>query len=438
VRVFCLDTPSGEAFYNVSVAREGAGFFWEGQVNAAGRVTELAGPQKRQITSPQAQPAEVADLVKGNTAFALDLYQEVRAAPGNLLYSPYSISQAAAMAYAGARGETAQQMARTLHYTLPQDRIPPAFNALGLELARRAEGARSPDGRGFRLNVLNAIFGRRGYYLLPGYLEVLAGHFGAPLRLLDFAGAPEESRRSINDWVSEQTGGRIEDLLPPGAVDRSTRVVLANTVYFNAAWYQPFDPGPPGGAPFHLLDGSTINVPVMSQHGWMDVFQANQCLGVELPYTGRELSMVILVPDEGKFPAFEGALDAQRLEAILSTADWRLVSLTMPKFEYQSNFQLKEALSRMGMPAASDPFAADFSGMTGHRELFIDEVFHKAFISVDEAGTEAAAATAITMPPGIPREGPVSITIDRPFIFLIRDLETGTILFIGRVVNPAR
>ena len=390
---------------------------------------------KQRETSPDVNEADVATLTDGNSTFAFDLYQALREEDGNLFYSPYSISLALAMTYAGARGETAQQMTDTLHFILSQDRLHPAFNSLDIELSQRGEGAKGKDEEGFRLNIVNAIWGQEGYKFLSEFLDVLAENYGAGLRPLDFANAPEESRVTINNWVSDQTEGRIEDLIPQGLIDALTRLVLTNAIYFNAAWQHPFNEDMTEDGPFYLLDGGEITVPMMRQTESFSYAESDAYQAVELPYDGRELSMVILLPQAGQFEAFEGLLDAQRVAAILEDLEPRRVALTMPRFEFESSFSLKEALAAMGMPVAFSG-GADFSGMTGNRDLFISDVIHKAFVSVDEAGTEAAAATAVVMKLTAMPEEPVEVTIDCPFVFLIHDLETGAILFVGRVANP--
>jgi len=398
---------------------------------------EVLHSEKPRVTSPDVSEADLATLVNGNSTFALDLYQTIKERGGNLFYSPYSISLALAMTYSGARGETEQQMADTLCFVLSQDRLHPAFNSLDIELSRRGEGAKGKDEKGFRLNVVNAIWGQKDYKFLSEFLDVLAENYGAGLRILDFASAPEESRLTINNWVSDQTEGRIKDLIPQGLIDSLTRLVLTNAIYFNAAWQEPFEEDATHDGTFYLLNGDEITVPMMRQtesfgYGEGDGYQA-----VELPYDGREVSMVILLPTAGNFESFEDSLDAQRLDEIIGGLEYRRVALTMPKFEFDSDFSLGETLAAMGMPVAFSS-GADFSGMTGNRELFIADVVHKAFVSVDEAGTEAAAATAVVMPMAImPPEEPIEVTVDHPFVFLIRDIETGTILFIGRVVNPS-
>jgi len=398
--------------------------------------SEIIRSEKQRVTSPDVNEADLETLVTGNSAFAFDLYQTLREEDGNLFYSPYSISLALAMTYAGARGETAQQMADTLHFVLYQDSLHPAFNSLDIELSQRGEGAKGKDGEGFRLNIVNAIWGQDGYQFLSEFLDVLAENYGAGLRTLDFANAPEESRITINNWVSDQTEDRIEDLIPQGLIDALTRLVLTNAIYFNAAWQHPFSEDITEDGPFYLLDGGEVTVPMMRQTESFSYAEGDEYQAVELPYDGRELSMVILLPRAGQFEAFEGSIDAQVVDAILKGLESRQVALTLPEFEFESYFHLKEILAAMGMPVAFSG-DADFSGMTGNRELFIAEVIHKAFISVDEAGTEAAAATAVVMKEIAAPLEPIEVTIDHPFIFLIRDIETGTILFVGRIVNPS-
>jgi serpin B len=378
-------------------------------------------------------------LVEGNSAFAFDLYGRLAEEHGddNLFYSPYSISLALAMTYAGARGETEQQMADTLHYTLPQDELHPAFNALDQTLASRGEGAEGKDDEGFRLNIANAIWGQKDYSFRDAFLDTLARNYGAGLRVVDFASAPEEARVAINEWVSEKTEGKIEELIPKNVIGSLTRLVLTNAIYFNAAWAEPFEEDRTQDGTFHLLDGSEVTVPMMRQTTSFGYAQGEGYRAVELPYDGRELSMVILLPDAGGFESFEGFLDAERMAAVVEDLGYEQVNLTMPKFEFDAGFSLNDALVAMGM---EDAFSgeADFSGMTGDRSLHISDVIHKAFVSVDEKGTEATAATAVVMAESAAPSQPVEVTVDRPFIFTIRDIETGAVLFVGRVVDPSK
>ncbi len=389
---------------------------------------------EERVTSPDVPTTDLDLLVEGNSNFTFDLYQALRDEDGNLFYSPYSISLALAMTYAGARGETEQQMAEALSFLLEQEDLHPAFNSLDILLAQRGEGAEGKDEDGFRLNIVNAIWGQKDYTFLDEFLDVLAENYGAGLRLVDFISETEKSRVTINDWVSEQTEGRIEDLIPRGVLDVMTRLVLTNAIYFNAAWEYPFEEDATYDGLFNLLDGSEVTVPLMTQTESFKYTEGNGYQAVELPYDGNELSMVILLPEEGQFEAFEGSLDADLVSDIIEELESKEVFLTMPKFEFESEFGLKPALAAMGMPVAFTE-EADFSGMTGVRDLYIAEVIHKAFVSVDEAGTEAAAATAVIMKLTAMPEV-VEMTLDHPFIFLIRDIETGTILFVGRVMNP--
>ena len=396
---------------------------------------ELIKSDKERVTNPDVSQTNLTTLVAGNSEFAFDLYQAIRNADGNLFFSPHSISLALAMTYAGARGDTEQQMADTLRFALPNTQLHPAFNWLDIELGKRGEGAKGKDSEGFRLNIVNAIWGQENYEFLTQFLDVLAENYGAGLRSLDFIEAPEQSRITINEWVSDQTEGKIEDLIPQGLIHSLTRLVLTNAIYFNAAWQYPFEEEMTKDGAFYLLDGSEVTVPTMRQTENFGYAEAEGWQAVELPYDGRELSMVIFLPRTDNFKSFEASLDYQRVDSLIKVFEYRRVNLTMPKFEFESEFRLSDALSTMGMPVAFSA-SADFSGMTGNRELFIQEVIHKAFVSVDEAGTEAAAATAVIMPASMPPGEPIEVTVDRPFIFLIRDIETNSILFVGRVLDP--
>ena len=387
--------------------------------------------------------ADLGELVRGNNAFALDLYHALSGGEGNLFYSPFSISQALAMTSTGARGETLSQMETTLHHRLAQSSLHPAFNALDRTLASRgqAPGGAPNDagevGQHFRLNIANAIWGQDGYHFLPDFLDVLAANYGAGMMAADFAGAPDEARVRINDWVAEETEGKIKDLLPPGIIDESTRLVLTNAIYFNASWLWQFNPRDTEVRPFNLAGGGTVAVPMMTEttkefYGYAryDGYQV-----VDVPYSWGELSMTILLPDEGKLGEFEDSLDSEMLGRIVDDIEIDYVTLTMPLFEFESEFSLDKTLAGMGMADAFDG-RADFSGMTGSRDLWISRVVHKAFVSVDEEGTEAAAATGVVMLTSGPSKEPIEVTVDRPFIFLIRDTGTGTVLFLGRVSNP--
>ncbi len=386
--------------------------------------------------SPQVPSSDLEKLVEGNSAFAFDLYQALREEDGNLFYSPYSISIALAMTYAGARGETEAQMAETMHFLLSQDRLHPAFNALDQDLASRSEGLDEEQGEAFQLNIANSIWGQQDFEFLPEFLDTLALNYGAGLRLVDFIKATEEARQTINQWVEEHTEEKIKDLIPEGVLNELTRLVLANAIYFKAGWFHPFDEGNTREGLFYLLDGSQISVDFMFQEEEFNYTEGEGYEAIELPYVGQNTSMIILLPDTDQFKSFEASLNSDRIVEILADLHMQDVQLKMPKFEYESMVGLKAVLSEMGMPNAFT--AADFSGMDGTKQLLIQDILHKAFILVNEEGAEAAAATVVIVgiESALPDE-PIEMTIDHPFIFMIRDMETGTILFLGRVMNPA-
>lgn len=398
--------------------------------------TDVLQSDKPRATSPSADQTNIATLVNGNTIFAFDLHQALRSTEGNLFYSPYSISLALAMVYGGARGGTETQMADALNFLFPQASLHPAFNSVDLALASRGQGAKVTDEQGFRLHITNDIWGQQGYDFLPEYLDLLAQNYGAGLRVLDFARDPEQSRLTINNQVSKETEEKINDLIPQGVIDEMTRLVLTNAIYFNAAWQHPFEKTATSPRDFFLLDSSTTAIPMMRQTKSFGYLKGNGYQVVELPYDGQEFSMLVLLPDQGQFESFEASLSGQMLEDIIDRIQNKEVALSMPKFTYRSSFDLKQALTSLGMTDVFTPGAADFSGMDGKKDLYIQDVVHQAFIAVDEAGTEAAAATAVVVGvTSIPAEI-ISVDIDRPFIFVIRDIGTGTVLFAGRVVNP--
>jgi serpin B len=393
--------------------------------------------------SPNLAAGDLDQLVEGNTAFALDFYRAVKEEQENFIFSPHSISAAFVMTYAGARNNTEVQMARTLHFNLPRERLHAAFNALDLALNSRGQGEENSEGTNFKLNIINAAWAQQGYSFLQDFLDILAVNYGTGMYILDFVSDPESSRQTINNWVAQQTEDKIKDLLPPDSIDSLTRLVLTNAIYFYGAWAVPFDEDLTRSGNFYLADDDVVSVPMMSF--FQNIKEKETLLAVvldgytavDLPYKGREISMLILVPDRGRFFEFEQALDASLIDQTLeSLRPWDL-NLRMPKFKYESEFELKDTLSQLGMPEAFDPNYADFSGMNGNRELYIQEGYHKGFISVDEKGTEAAAATAVVITLSS-AETPLNVTIDRPFIYLIRDIKTNAILFMGRVMNPGQ
>jgi serpin B len=400
---------------------------------AGGEVVKSDTPRD---TSPQAPVGGLDAVVSGNTEFALDLYSRLAGEEGNLFLSPYSISVALAMTYAGARGETERQMAETLHFTLPQADLHPALNSLDLELASRGEGAEGRGGEPFRLHIANALWGQTGHSFLPDFLSTLALSYGAGMRLLDFASDPEACRTEINRWVANETEEKIEELVPRDVITNFTLLVLTNAIYFDAAWESKFEEQWTYADSFTLLDGSEVTVDMMHQSHAFPYAAGEGYQAIELPYDGGELAMVILLPAEGTFSEFEQTLDAARLGTIIGALQPVGVQLTVPRFHYESAFGLKETLAALGMRDAFLLRVADFSGMDGNPySLFIQAVVHKALVRVDEEGTEAAAATAVAMA-GSAAPLDQLVTVDRPFIFLIRDRTTGAILFLGRVLDP--
>jgi len=387
-----------------------------------------------------AQDDSISTLAAGNNTFAFDLYQTIQTdEAGNFFYSPYSISQALAMTYAGAGGETAQQMADTLHFELPQEEVHPTFFAIDSSLSNRAEQAAAYEGEGqpFQLNVANSLWGQEGYPFHEAYLETLTQNYGAGLYPVDFAEAPEETRQMINDWVADETEDKIKDIIPPGGILPITRLVLANAIYFNAGWLFPFEASDTQDDVFTLLDGSQVTVPMMYQQEALSYAQGEGYQAVTMPYYGQDLAMLLIMPDEGEFEAFEETLDYETYTAILDSLMYSRLHLWMPRFEYEFDLSLVDVLTSLGMIDAFDAGAADFSGMTDAENLFLSEVLHKAFVNVNEEGTEAAAATVAFMGGGGPPDEDVEIRLDRPFIFVIYDRPTDSILFVGRVMNPA-
>jgi serpin B len=405
-------------------------------------VTDLTGgvvrSELQRETTPDVEPVEVATRADNINAFAFDLYQVLIEDGENVFYSPYSIAMALAMTYAGAEGETEQQMVDTLRITLAEPTVHAAFNALDRAITQRGAEVEEEIGAGFELNVANAIWGQAGYPFRAEYLDLLARHYGSGLRTLDFRSSPEAAREVINQWVSQETEGRIEELMGEGSISELTRLVLTNAIYFKATWQHPFTKELTEELPFTTLAGEEITVPMMKQTVQLRYAEGETYQAIELPYVGSFMSMVVVMPDEGDFEAFEGSLDAERMDGVIETLKSQNVALTMPKFEYDASYQMAETLSAMGMPDAFSPEGANFSGIDGSMDLFIQKVVHKAYVSVDEEGTEAAAATGVAVGITSAPMQPVQMTIDRPFVFIIRDIESGTMLFVGRVLDPSR
>ncbi|HYT88443.1 MAG TPA: serpin family protein [Gemmataceae bacterium] len=373
---------------------------------------------------------DTATVVKGDNAFAMELYRDLAKKEGNLFLSPYSISTALAMTYAGARGETAQQMAKALHFTLPQERLHPAF----ADLLKQTTGA--VKARKYHLQVANRLWGQKDYGFLPDFLKLTEVSYGAGLQEVDFIGATEQARKTINAWVEKQTKNKIKDLLQPGVLDDYTRLVLTNAIYFKAAWMHPFDPKRTVKGDFHVTADKKVTVPLMRGKHRTNYTNTGTIEALELPYEQYDLSMIVLLPKKGNSLAdLEKDLTEANVAAWVRKLSDHEVDITLPKFTVTAEFSLKHALSRLGMPIAFDRQKADFSGIATREKLHISAVVHKAFVDVNELGTEAAAATAVAVGTlSLPQ--PATFRADRPFAYLIRDNRTGSILFMGRVVNP--
>jgi serpin B len=387
-------------------------------------------------SSPDVDDETLATLVNGNNEFAFDLYRQlVSTGDGNLFFSPYSISLALAMTYAGANGQTKEQMADVLNFLLEDEELHSAFNKLAIELNSRNQTGQVSTG--FKLNVINAIWGQQDYKFMQAFLDVIAENYNAGMRVLDFEKDPEGCRQAINEWVSEQTDGLIKELLPANSITDLTRLVLTNAIYFNAAWLFRFDKDDTYDDTFYMLDGSTVTVPMMHQKDHFGYTEGSGYQAIELKYDTWNMSMVIILPDEGTFEEFESSLTGERVNEIVDNMeDSTYVILTMPKFGFESSFNLKETLEAMGMTDAFHVATADFSGIFGGMGYWLDEVYHDAYVTVDEDGTTAAAATGVVAVSGI-SQYPPEINLNHPFIFMIRDGETNTILFVGRIMNPA-
>ena len=385
-------------------------------------------------------PAEAADgseieaVVDGNTAFALDLYSRLKDEDGNLFFSPYSISVALAMTYAGARENTAQQMSQTLRFSLDPQRLHPAFGKLEERLeALQEEG-------NVQLEIANSLWPHKSYPILEEYIGLVKKYYGVKITPLDYAANIEAARRIINEWVEEKTKDKIKDMIGPGVLDALTRLVLVNAIYFKGNWADQFEEELTKDAPFHPLSGESIEVPMMKQQETFGYAEHEDLQILQMPYAGDEMSMLVLLPKNMDGLAdLQSVFNEESLEEWLRSIRKKEVLVFLPKFKVTSQFRLDETLASMGMPDAFSPEKADLSGIDGepHR-LYIGAVIHKAFVDVNEEGTEAAASTAVgfalaSMPEPVP-----TFRADHPFIFMIRDNNTGSILFMGRIVDPAK
>jgi serpin B len=380
-----------------------------------------------------ATPEQLATMVAADSAFAFDLYRSVIGAEtGNVFLSPYSISTALSMVLAGARGSTADELAAALHVKTNDASWHAARNRLELELAALAnyQMAGNPDAVPITLEPTNAFFGRAGYPFHQDYLDILAANYGAGVHAMDFMSQPDAARDAINAWVSERTRERIPALLPDGFVTGATVAVLVNAIYFKGNWIQQFEESETDDEPFHLLDGSTIDVPMMQSHEKWQYSEGDGWQAIELPYVGGA-SMLLIVPEEGRYTEIEGSIDSEFVTDTRSALAEYLVDLEVPRWESESNVDLIPHLESLGVRRLFGD--ADLTGIAD-AALSVNGVVHSANVTVDEKGTEAAAATAVgVLDSGAP---PAELKVDRPFMYLIYDDDNGEILFMGRLLEP--
>ena len=394
------------------------------------------------VTLTSTQLAAETTVGQSINAFAESLYSQIQSQPGgsgNLFLSPASISTALAMTYAGARGETATQMAAALHYTLDANTLAGDFGSLITDLNSAGQNG---AGQGkYSLSVADALWGQQGFSFLAPFLSLMQADYGGGLHQVDFVNASAAATQTINNWVAQETNNKIQNLIPQGALDPLTRLVLTNAIYFKGQWATPFDASLTQNAAFTLGSGGQVQVPTMHNTAPYRYMQSDGYQVLELPYAGDRLAMDVLLPSDS---SGSSGLDASQLPADLN--GWlqgltlQKVAVSLPKFQITTpSFDLTQSLGALGMTDAFSRTAADFSGISTSA-LHISAVYHKAFIDVDENGTEAAAATAVIM--GVtaiagPYTPPVVFNVDHPFLFLIRDTQSGSVLFMGQVADPS-
>jgi serpin B len=398
--------------------------------------------------APEAPAAPVLPKVaSGDQLFSVALYHELqKIGPQNLFFSPYSIAAALSMVHAGASGRTREEIENALGRPGAGETLVEAAGKLARELAGRseptpaekerlahAEGV-TPDSWGCHLSIANALWHQTGYPIEPSFVETLQSRLGSEIRAVDFAQAPDEAVTAINRWVAQATRDKIKDVLSSGRLHPMTRVLLANAIYFKARWQEPFVDGATRPEPFHLLSGSSVPVPMMHQGGRFASARHRELHALQLPYSGGKLSMIVLLPDKGKFEQVSRELNASHLEGVFAAMEPRQTQLSLPKFRVESTFMLAAPLRALWVIRAFEK--GDFSRVSPEPGFFLSEVIHKTFVDVDEKGTEAAAVTLPMLAGSAPPRELVQFHVDRPFLFVIRDLPTGTPLFMGRVVDP--
>ena len=393
------------------------------------------------VVNPAVAPADVAKQVAASNDVAFELLRRAGVAGENTFIAPHSISSALAMLSGAASGQTLGEIETALGFTLPQSQLHAVFNHLDQQLASRGKGKEGADGGAFRLTIDNALWLQDGHRCEASYLDTLALNYGAGVHMLDFAGDTEKARKSINSWVGQKTEDRIPELLKQKDLTENTLFVLTNAVYFNAAWAEPFEPEDTRSATFHAPSGDKQVATMFARKERALYGKGEGYEAISLPYDGGELSMVVIKPAD--LAAFEKGLDAAKLDTILSKLRSVPVALSLPSFSFRKRTELREHLMALGMVRAFDPNDVGVAELFGLCEgcnyrLKVSKVIHEAFIKVDEKGAEAAGSTAV-----IGRDAGVSalpqaetMDVDSPFLFLIRDHATETVLFVGRVLDP--
>jgi serpin B len=374
----------------------------------------------------------IKNIARDNTLFALDLYKQLKMTDGNLFFSPFSIFTALAMTWTGARENTAVQMAETLHFA----EKPAKFHrAIGDLISQLNAVQKETD---VELSIANAIWAQKGYQFLDEFFRIVQQSYQADLKQVDFSSAAESARQAINAWVEQQTNEKIKNLLPPNVLNALTRLVLVNAIYFKGFWVNQFKSRDTREMEFWLLTEVTVKVPMMHQEHQFGYWENDWLQIIEMPYKEESLSLIVLLPKEKTgITDLEQKLNFENMMAWQSRLRKQKVIVFFPKFKIESQFSLGQTLSLMGMPDAFDPELADFSAMVGHKELYISAVIHKAFLEVNEEGSEAAAATGVVVGVTSIAPSPPIFKADHPFVFFIRDNKSQSILFLGRVLNPA-
>ncbi|HHD92105.1 MAG TPA: serpin family protein, partial [Candidatus Portnoybacteria bacterium] len=375
-----------------------------------------------------ATPTGINSVVKANNQFALNLYSQLKNKPGNIFFSPYSISTALSMVYEGARGQTAKEMQSVFNFPKDDQIRRSSFASIYNQFNK-------PSSK-YKLSVANALWAEKSYHFLKSYLETVKKYYGGKATNLDFVHSTELSRQTINHWVEDKTNNKIKNLLPAGSLNSMTRLVLTNAIYFKGDWLKQFKKSQTTNEDFHLSPTKTIKIPMMrrtDEEAKFNYAENDKWQALEMPYKGKKLSMIVLLPKRHNLSELESSLSLEEIDNLKNKFKKQRVGVFMPKFTFNTKYLMNDTLSQMGMPTAFSN-QADFSGTDGTQNLFISKVIHQAFIKVDEEGTEAAAATGVVMDKAVMASN--IFRVDHPFIFLIQDKENGEILFLGRIVNP--